>query len=181
MLLGAGSTWAAPVSNAKVAELTAHRIDRLVSLGRIDGDFLMRLENVELSMVNQAPVAFIVKASQTQPANGSQSMQLELAFDKDGKALSYQVLSGGNSGPDPAWPDKDAVTLAEDALHYVLDNANVPEIKNFFDGLTVFNLTKVDLKGVIVARGQVHSSLTTSKLNIYVQLDGTFISAEVVP
>ena len=181
LLLGASPSWAALASNAKVAELTAHRIDRLVSLGKIDRDFLMRLEKVEVSVVNQGSVAFMVKASQTQQENGNQPMELGLSFDKDGKVLSYQVVAGGTPGPDPQWPDKDAVTLTEDALHYVLDNAGEPEVRKFYNGLKMFVLTKVELNGAVVARGQIHSSLTTDKLNIYVRLDGMFISAEIVP
>ncbi|MGE4133671.1 MAG: hypothetical protein AB7F86_18685 [Bdellovibrionales bacterium] len=173
--------WAAPVSVAKVAELTAHRIDRLVALGRIDAGFLKRLEKVEVTPLTSGPAAFKVIASQSRPADGSQPLQLELAFAADGKALSYQNVAGGTLGVDPAWPDKDAGTLTENALHYVLDNATDVKIKKFFDGLTSFTLIKGDLNGAIVARGQVLSTQTNEKLNVYVKLDGTFISAEIVP
>lgn len=181
LLLSASVSWAAPASKAKVAELTAHRIDRLVALNKIDASFLNRVEKIEVTAVNQNPIAFKVRASQTQPENGSQPMQLDLSFDKDGKALAYQVVAGGNAGPDPQWPDKDAATLTENTLHYVLDNANDARVKKFFDGLTMFTLIKGDLNGAVVARGQVLSSQTTEKLNVYVKLDGTFISAEIVP
>ena len=181
LLLSANVSWAAPASKAKVAELTAHRIDRLVALNKIDASFLNRVEKIEVTAVNQNPIAFKVRASQTQPENGSQPMQLDLSFDKDGKALAYQVVAGGNAGPDPQWPDKDAATLTENTLHYVLDNANDAKVKKFFDGLTMFTLIKGDLNGAVVARGQVLSSQTTEKLNVYVKLDGTFISAEIVP
>lgn len=181
LLLSANVSWAAPASKAKVAELTAHRIDRLVALNKIDASFLNRVEKIEVTAVSQNPIAFKVRASQTQPENGSQPMQLDLSFDKDGKALAYQVVAGGNAGPDPQWPDKDAATLTENTLHYVLDNANDAKVKKFFDGLTMFTLIKGDLNGTVVARGQVLSSQTTEKLNVYVKLDGTFISAEIVP
>lgn len=181
LLVNTNVSWAAPASSAKVAELTAHRIDRLVSLGKIDGNFLTKLEKVEIKISNQDPVAFTARASQSQPENGSQPMQLHLSFDKEGKVLAYQVVVGGSAGPDPQWPDKDAATLTENTLHYVLDNAADPKVKMFFDGLTTFTLTKGQLNGSTVARGQVHSSLTAEKLNIYVKLDGTFISAEIIP
>ena len=173
--------WAAPVSSAKVAELTAHRIDRLVALGRIDVTFLKRLDRVDVTPLTSGPAAFKVIASQTRPADGSQPLQLELSFAADGRALSYQIVAGGTSGVDPSWPDKDAATLTENTLHYVLDNATDTKVKKFFDGLTTFTLVKGDLNGTVVARGQILSSQTSEKLNVYVKLDGTFVSAEIVP
>lgn len=167
------------VSKAKVSELAAHRVDRLVTLGRIDASFVKRLEKIEVTSVNQPPVAFKVRVLQTAPAQG-QPVQLDLSFDKDGKALAHQVISG-TVGTDPQWTDKDAASLAENALHYVIDNANNPKVKKFNEGLTSFTLTKGDLNGDVVARGQMASSQTTEKLNIYLKLDGTLISTEIVP
>lgn len=179
-LMTASVSWAAPVSIAKVAELTSHRIDRLVALGKIDASFLNRMEKIEVVPVNEAPVAFKVLVSQTQPVQG-QALQLGLSFDKDGRPLAFQVVPGGVAGEDPQWTGKDAASLTENALHYVLENAADPKVKMFFDGLTMFNLTKGDLNGAVVARGQVLSSLTTQKLNIYLNLDGTLLSTEIVP
>lgn len=178
--LTSSPSWAATVSTSKVAELTAHRIDRLVSLGKIDNGFLTSLESLEVTAVNQPPVAYKVRVSQTQPANAP-PIQLDLSFDKDGKPLAYQPVAGGVAGPDPQWTGIDAVGLSENALHYVLENATDPKLKKFSDGLSTFTLVKGDLNGATVARGRVQSSLTTEKLEIYLQLDGTFISALVVP
>lgn len=179
-MFSSGVAFAAPASKAKITELSAHRIDRLVALNKIDKNFLTRLETIEVTPVNQPPVAFKARVSQTQPAQG-QALQIDLSFAEDGKALAYQPVAGGVAGDDPKWPDKDAGSLTENALHYVLENATDAKVKKFFDGMTIFTLIKGDLNGQIVARGQMQSSLTTEKLNVYLKLDGTFISAEIVP
>ena len=167
------------VSNAKVAELSAHRIDRLVALGKIDDSFLKNAQTLEVTVVeNQAPVFYKVRVLQPNPAQGN-PLQLDISFDDDGKPLAYQVAAGGVAGPDQAWPDKDAVTLTENCMHYVLENNADAKTALFDKGLTSFNLTKGTLNGNTVAHGLMSSSLTNEKLNIYLMLDGTFISAEV--
>ena len=169
------------VTNAKAIELSAHRIDRLVTLGKIDASFLKKLEKMEVSVVqNQAPVFYKVMVSQTQPAQGA-PQQVEISYDEDGKPLSFQLISGGASGPDLAWPDKDTGSLVENALHYILENNKDPKVALFDKAATSFVLSKGTLKGETVVCGQATSSLTTEKLNIYLKFDGTLISAEVIP
>ncbi len=168
------------VTNAKVTELSAHRIDRLVALGKIDASFLKNLEKMEVTVVqNQAPVYFIARVSQTQPAQGA-PLQLNISYDQDGKPLSFQIIAGGITGPDAGWTDKDAGSLAENALHYILENNSDAKVALFDKGISSFTLTKGTLNGETIARGQALSTLTTDKLNIYVKLDGTLISAEVI-
>lgn len=179
-LVNSGTVWAVPASSAKIAELSSHRVNRLVDLGKISADFSKKLEKIEVTAVSDGPVAFKSRVSQTQPPTGL-PIQLELSFDQAGKPLAFQVIAGGVAGVDPQWPDKDPATLTENALHYVLENTANPKVKQFFDGLTGYTLVKGDLNGALVGRAQVMSSLTTEKLNIYVKLDGTFISAEITP
>lgn len=168
-------------SNAKAIELSAHRIDRLVSLGKIDAKFLKNMEKIELVVVaNEAPVFYKVKVSQTKP-NAGKPIQVEIAMDEDGKTLSYQVVAGGVAGADPQFSDKDAASLSENALHYVLENTNQGKVALFDKGASSFTLSKLTLNGASVVLGQLTSTLTTEKLNIYLKQDGTFINAEVVP
>jgi hypothetical protein len=168
------------VTNAKVIELSAHRIDRLVTLGKIDASFLKNLEKMEVTVEqNQAPTYYKVRVSQTQPAQGA-PIQLDISYDEDGKPLSFQLIAGGVAGPDASWTDKDAGSLAENALHYILENNADAKVALFDKGVTSFTLSKGTLNGETVARGQAISSLTTDKLNIYLKLDGTLISTEVV-
>ncbi len=169
------------VTKTKAIELSAHRIDRLVALGKIDAAFLKNLEKMEVTVVtDQAPVYYKVRVSQMQPAQGL-PQQLDISYDEDGKPLSFQVIAGGVNGPDMGWPDKDAGSLAENSLHYVLENNTDAKVALFDKGAVSYVLSKGTLNGQAVARSQMTSSMTTEKLNIYVKLDGTFISAEIVP
>lgn len=175
------SAHAGGVSNAKVAELSAHRIDRLVALNKIDASFMNKLDKMEVTVVeNQPPVHFKVRVSQTKPAQGT-PLQMDISFDDDGKPLAFQVIPGGTAGPDLGWSDKDAVSLSENCLHYVLENNTDAKVALFDKGLATFSLSRGTLNGQAVARGQMTSSLSSEKLNVYLMLDGTFISAEIVP
>lgn len=171
----------AGIVKAKVAELTAHRIDRLVSLSKIDGSFLTKTAKMEVAVVqNQAPAYFKVRVSQTQPASGD-AIQMDVVYDINGKPLSYTVLPGGTPGPDEVGTDIDAVTLLENGLHYVLENGEKDtKVKPFYTALTTITLAKGQLNEKVVARTQMKSSDSDLTLNVYLNLDGTFISAEFV-
>lgn len=180
-----GSVMAHPggpgASNAKAIELSAHRIDRLVTLSKIDASFLKNLSKIEVAVVqNQAPVFYKTRVSQTQPAQGK-PMQVEISLDEDGKPLAFQLVAGGAAGPDLGFTEKNAGELTENALHYVLENAASGKIALFDKSATSITLSKTTKNGAPAALGQVLSSATTEKLNIYLKLDGTLISAEVVP
>lgn len=169
------------VTKAKAVELAAHRIDRLVTLGKIEASFKTKLDKIEVAVVeNQAPVFYKVRVSQTQPTQGL-PMQVDISFDDDGKPLAFQVVAGGVAGADVGWTDKDAVSLTENALHYILENSADAKVALFDKGIRSFVLSKGQLDGATVARGQATSTLTTEKLNIYLKLDGTFVSAEIEP
>ncbi len=169
------------IAKAKAIELTAHRIDRLVSLNKIDASFLSKTAKMELSIIeNQAPAYFKVRVSQTQPASG-EALQMDVVYDVNGKPLSFNVLPGGNAGPDDGWTGVDAVTLIENGLHYVLENGETDaNVKPFYTALTTIALTKGQLAGRPVALIQMKSSESASTLNVYVDFDGTFISAEFI-
>lgn len=168
------------VTKAKAIELSAHRVDRLVTLKKIDASFLKKLSSIEVIVVeNQAPVYYKTRVSQTMPAEGN-PMQLEISLDEDGKPLAFQVIPNGVAGPDMAWPDKNSVELTEQALHYVLENTSDAKIVPFNTEATTVTLSKAVLEKQTVVLGQVSSSATTDKLNVYLKFDGSFISAEVV-
>lgn len=177
----APTAFAQTVSSAKIAELTAHRVDRLVQLKKIDPTFNTKLERVEVSQAGPAPVAFRSLVSQTMPAQGA-PIQLELLFDAAGKPLSFKVLPDGVAGPDPLYNGgKDAVSLLENSLHEALENATDPDIAPFYNSLTSVTLTKGKAQGMDASRAQITSSATTKKLNVYLMLDGMFMSKEIVP
>ena len=168
------------VTKAKAIELSAHRVDRLVALKKIDASFLKKLDTIDVIVVeNQGPVYYKTRVSQTKPTQGN-PMQLEISLDEDGKPLAFQIIPNGVAGPDMAWPDKNSVELTENALHYVLENASDAKIVPFDTAAVSITLSKTILEKQTVVVGQVSSSTTTDKLNIYLNFDGTFISAEVV-
>ncbi|HEY8272239.1 MAG TPA: hypothetical protein VIG33_15215 [Pseudobdellovibrionaceae bacterium] len=169
------------VSNAKAMELAAHRVDRLVTLGKIEGSFLKQLEKIEIAIVqDQAPIYYKVRISQIPPGQGA-PMQLDISFNEEGKALDFQVLSGGVGGPDAGWTGIDAVSLVENALHYILENSGDAKMIPFDKGISSITLSKEMLNGESVAHTQATSNLTSDKLNIYLKLNGSFISAEMTP
>lgn len=169
------------ISLAKAAELSAHRIDRLVTLGKIDAGFLNRLEKIEVSKVeNSDPIFYRALVSQTQPAQGN-PFQVEILFDRDGKPLSFKAFDGGTAGNDLQWTEKDSISLAENSLHYVLENETDPLVAPYFNNLTSVILKKGSLDGQAVATGILTASNQTQKLQVNLKLDGTFISAQAVP
>ena len=179
LAISSSAAWSQPVTKVKIAELACHRVERLVLLKKIDASFSKQLERIDVIEAKQGNVAFQAMVSQTQPENG-QPIQLQLAFDVDGKPISFQLVAGGTAGPDPKWPGQNSVSLTENSLHYVLDHANDAKIKNFYDGFTFMVLSAGNVDGTAVSRAQLQSSLTTDKMNIYLNLDGTFHSAEFV-
>jgi hypothetical protein len=175
--LGAFAQNASPL---RIAELTAHRIDRLIQGKKIDAGFVTRLEKIEVSAVNApAPAAFRSLVSQTAPTTGT-PIQLELIFDAAGKPLSFSVLPGGVAGADPKWPSASAQALLEASLHG-LEASTDMKLMPFTDALKDLVLTKGTLKGSPVARVQVTSSSTTDKLNVYLMFDGMIMATEVIP
>lgn len=181
VILGSQMAFAQAVTKAKIAELSAHRIDRLVTLGKIDGAFLKRIEKIEVTdMSGPAPVAFKSVATQTLPTSGS-AIQLELQFDKDGKPLSFKVSTGGIAGADLGWTPKNAGELIENGMHFVLDNSTDATVAPFFNDFSSLDLIKGTLAGKDVAQIQVQSSALKQKLNVYVNLDGSLNSTAVVP
>ena len=169
------------VSIAKVAELAAHRIDRLVTLGKIDAGFLKNLETIQVSKVtNSEPVAFRSLASQTAPASGL-PLQIEILSDHDGKTLSFKIIPDGSAGADPKWTDKDAGSLIENGMHYVLENNTLTAVAPYDTNFESMRLTKGKLNDQDVALLSIKSSSQAQQLNIYLKLDGTFITTTVTP
>jgi hypothetical protein len=178
--VGAGAHEADATGKAKAAELAAHRIDRLVSLNKIDASFNTKISKIEVSLItNAAPAYYRVLVSQTTPAQGT-PLQVELLEDELGKALSFKVIPGV-TGPDPQWPEKDAVSLIENSLHYVLDNSAKADVAPYFKDMTSVTISRNTYKGQTVAVGTITSSSTAQKMYVYLKLDGTLVAAQTAP
>ncbi len=163
------------ISTAKIAELSAHRADRLVALGKINAAFVQKIEHIEVTKLSSGAAAYKSIITQTQPQTGT-ALQLELQFDHDGKPLSFKVLAGGSAGPDMGWSPKSAGELIENGMHYIIDNSTDATVAPYFNDFTNLILIRSKLGGKDVALLQVTASSQAQPLNIYLNLDGTINS-----
>jgi hypothetical protein len=107
---------------------------------------------------------------------------VEVLLDDAGKALSYNVITGPESLTAPIWPNADALTLGENSIHYMQDNATAkPELKPFLSGLTSVTMSQIkDVSGKVEARIVMKSKDTKSTLEVVLNADGTVASSKVI-
>ena len=174
----------ATMTLAKAVELGCHRIERLVTLKKIDESFLRNLGTmsvVPMTAAQPTDPSFKVVASQYPGADGT-SMQLELLMDSQGKTLSSNVITGSASASAPAWPDKDSVTLVENSLHYVLDGWQgvAPQVEPFYTDLKSLRISQIkDGSGQTLSKTEFLSNKVGSTLVVYLKMDGSLSSTEM--
>ncbi len=176
------SAAAAPVANSTAAELAAHRIEKLVTLKKIEESFVSKFRGLTVENLQGGGVSkptFKVIASQ-EVDQGKNANQVEIILDEKGKALSHKVIEGEAAAKPIVWPDKDPVTLTELALHYVADNSAKPEIVKFSKALKALRVIPANVDGKDVALVEALSSDTTKKLVIVLALNGKVASSSVV-
>jgi hypothetical protein len=179
--VAASASYAQAISPAKAAELTLHRIERLVILKKIDLDFQTKFQSLSVQaaatpVTTADAVAYISQTTQFAAADG-QGNALTLNLTAAGKPLDFAVAQHGPALSFPTWADKDAVTLAEEAMHYLIDHVSVkPELKPFFDGFTDLTLSQTSQ-----GSGQVtiHTTLANQALRVIIGADGNFQSATI--
>lgn len=113
-------------TNAKIAELAAHRIGRLVDTRKIEESYVKNLGNVEVIVLphSNKPTDPAYNVVVSQPANDDgKSKEISMAFDMAGKFLSNKVLSTQGSRT-VVWPDLDPLELIEISLHFVTETTN---------------------------------------------------------
>jgi hypothetical protein len=177
--LAFGATATSP--NAKAAELSCHRIDRLVTLKKIDAKFLNRFRGMEVKTMagGAGQPSFEVIASE-EADQGKSANQVKISLDQDSKPLAFTVVAGDDATNPTVWPDKDPVTLAEDSLHFLEQNVAKPDIAKFNSGLTGLRISPADVGGKSVAKIEIVSSDTKGTLKVYISTAGDFVSYEVV-
>lgn len=164
---------------AKATELGVHRIERLVTLNRIDPTFVSNLQVMKAERVTQGGAIYKITALVEPDANG-QSSTLEMLSDKTGKVLSHTAGTVYKPVNPIVWPIKDAATLFEDALHFVLEGwVQYPEVKNFYLGLMTITLEAINENGQLIAHFTVTSDDDARTLHIKLRTDGTVISHEI--
>jgi hypothetical protein len=175
------------IPNSKAAEFSLHRIERLVILHKIDRTFQTHFERIDLTMEtpNQpSDPTFLIRASQVGGADGSR-MTMDLAFDQIVRPMKDTVNPGGSpSANPPAWPQADAITIAEDSLHWIEDQGPVvDELRSFYQGVVSLALSPVtDAQGALTA-AEVAMVVSRDKPSLLVTmgLDGVFKSYEILP
>lgn len=171
------------IALAKAAELSVHRVERLVTLKKIEEAFMSKFSGVVIEALKQAKPtdpAFKAIASQVPGPDGKQS-KVEILMDGAGKALSHNVVSGTEATVAPRWPEKDPVTLSENAMHVVLDGKSDPKLKPYFDGFKSIEISQDrDSTGQTIARGKMKAVGVAKTLEVVLKMDGTVISSQLI-
>jgi hypothetical protein len=183
-MFGGNAAFAHGVTNAKAAELSLHRVERLVILRKIEDSFQSKPQSIKVEAIahqNEEDPSFKATIYQVAGADGTQK-SIEIVLNEEGKTIKYTVNAGADAVNAPVWADKDATTLTENALHYVLDNAAAkPELVPFSQSLSLLKLSPgTNSANVAVAVVDMKATANDGVLRIRVKLDGTFDSAEVV-
>jgi hypothetical protein len=169
-------------SQARIAELAAHRIEKLINLKKIDSSFSSKIQFLGVEKLAQNTAtdpSFLVTVSQFAGTDGTKN-QVELYMDDQGKTLSFKVNTGASAQNAPAWPNLNPSSLIENSLHFLLDHgADKADLKPFFDGLLSLELKKVTVNGQDLALFEMHAKDTQQVLNVFLKLDGSFLSYEI--
>jgi len=120
---------------------------------------------------------------ETYPATDGTKKGLEILMNEKGKTLQNNPIDGGEPEGAPTWPDKDPVTLAENAMHRILDNASVvPQLLPFSNSLTGFTISQItDEGGTLLAQVDVSCSDSQQTLRIFISPDGAFKGEQYLP
>ncbi len=164
-----------PIS--KATELGVHRIERLVTLKKIDPTFQSALYAMRAERTTEGGATYKIYGYVSPDAN-NQSSTIAMLSDKTGKVLSYAVGATYQPANPVAWPDKDPLTLMEDALHFVLEGWTAhPDVKPFYAGLITITLSPAkDNAGNLIVLANVTSDDDARTLSIFLKTDGTFLS-----
>lgn len=167
------------VAIAKATELGVHRIERLVTLKKIDPMFQSHLYAMKAERTTESGAAYKVYGY-VQPDANNQASTITMLSDAQGKVLSYTVSQTFQPANPVSWPDKDALTLTENGLHFVLEGwVQHPEVKAFFLGLSSITMRAVNAGGTLLAEFAVTSDDDAHTLIVRVKADGTFHSYEM--
>jgi hypothetical protein len=165
---------------SKALELGVHRIERLVTLKKIDPMFINSTYALRAERSGDSAKPYVIHGYVAPNAN-SQSSTISMVTDAKGKVVSYKVGQIYQPANPVNWPEKDAITLIEDALHFVLEGWTTdPKVKAYYLGLTSITMSAAqDTRGNLIAAFAVSSDDDARTLYIRLKTDGTFISHEI--
>ena len=185
LLLVSSFAQAHGVSNAKAVELSLHRMERLAGvLNKIDGDFQTKLQSLSfevLSHQTEEDPAFKTVAFQYKPGgpDGAQKA-VEIVLDEEGRPVSFKEIRGELATGAPVWPGKSAISLTENALHYLLENASQPALAPFDAHLATLSLRPgknekgEDVAFIEISANRPDPLVVNKVLRIRIKLDGTY-------
>ena len=168
------------IVKSKAVELGVHRIERLVTLKKIDASFLTELSSLKIESTTENAATYKVYGYLQTGVDGT-ALSLTIWMDAQGKTLNYVVNPGTKSSTPFIWPAKEAASLMEEGLHFVIEGwVKHPEVKVFYTGLSTIVMTPIkDAQGNLLAQFTVKSDDTAQILTINLKADGTFVSYEV--
>jgi len=136
---------------------------------------------IALAHQNEDEPSFKTTVFQYKAQDGTQR-SVDIILDEEGRPLSYQENAGGLAYNAPAWPDKDATTLSENALHYILEGAvTKPELKPYSEKLKSFSIVPgKNAQGQLVAVVDFTADGEAKILRVRMKTNGDFDSAEFV-
>ncbi len=172
----------AEVPNLTAAEISAHKIDKLVQLKQVDAAFVKNLKGIEVSKLENggpAKPTFKVIAHQ-ESDDGKEANKLELTLDSKGKALGKAQIIAGTSATKPTvWGSKDPITLIEEGLHHVEHVAHHDKkVGQYIVPFKAVRISQVTLDNKSVAKLEIVGDGIQEKLNMYLSLTGELLKTE---
>ena len=183
-ILSSTPLWAA-LPNAKVAELGLHRIERLVILKKIEEGYQTKFKGISVQVLTPgtpADPSFQVNSTQWPAADASQKT-LMLGLDATGKEISHAVAGALDPVAPPTWPAADAITIAENSLHWLEDKFGTdPRLLPYYNGATKLALSQAsDGAGGVLAFVDFQVAPAGAFLRITMKSDGIFSKWEILP
>lgn len=158
-------------TNAKIAEIAAHRIGRLVDTRKIEESYVKNIGSIEVTNLphSSKPTDPAFNVLVAQPSNDEgKSKEVVMSFDSAGKFISNKVLSTQGSRT-VSWPALDPLELIELSLHYVTEATNTTVDFTPFNK----NMKKLTIKQKVAQDGSVQAVIVLSANIIAKQLEIT--------
>lgn len=171
-------------TNAKIAEIAAHRIGRLVDTRKIDESFVKNIASIEITNLPHSTKptdpSFNVLVSQPSDEEGK-SKEVLMSFDSTGKFISNKIVSNQGSRT-ITWPGLDTLELIEISLHFVTEATNTTvDITPFNKNLKTLTLKqKVSEDGSILAVIALSTSISNKQLEITMSTGGDVLNYAVI-
>lgn len=165
-------------TTAQVVELALHRVEKLVQTGKIDSSYQTKFRTILFTnLEGGANDPVYLGVAEQYPGQDGKANKIELYMDVRGKTLKNISVQGTDATNFPQWPNKDALTLSQLALHYVLEhNEHDQKLKLFLDKLKSFTLSVgTDDNGEMIAYADLTSYQVPNPLRIELEVDGTVI------